>query len=185
MRTFTFHEAYHWLADHPIFRDEKNGERFKECFDIMVVLVDPDTEEVSSDKKRNTQTRVWTESGPWQWPDTLDTLSREVYPDGVASHDIELDDGADTFELAVCKLAQKVYELYGDYDATLFDTHAEEVADFARSHGLQKPVASPEARRTEEGFVRELWGKRRVARKAMLDRREKFDPAPEEASYSA
>jgi len=67
---------------------------------IMVVKVNPLTNEVDDDQTKNTKTQVWLEVGPWS----------EQYH----THDWDLDCGGDTFEEAIIKLADLVKQYYGD-----------------------------------------------------------------------
>lgn len=119
-----FHGVYHWLRRHPAFF--YNGKRgveaiapsdrygFWESLEVDVVKVDPTTERIEDDEKRNTATRIWLECGPWGDPKehAWDTYSDK----GIPSHDIDLDCGGKTFEEAIIKLARLVNKKYGDHD---------------------------------------------------------------------
>ena len=100
-----FYSAYNWLECHPIF-----GGLFSKALDIEVVLVDPKTNKIEDDKDRNTKTRVWLETGP---------VERDL-PSGRPEycHDVALDCGGDTFEEAICALANLVLDKYGYYAIT-------------------------------------------------------------------
>lgn len=89
-----FYDAYHFLRNHRIFNN-----RFEKGLDIMVVKVDPETNCIENDSKKNTKVRIWLETGPY----LLDE------PHGCERcHDLDLDCGGDTFEEAIIKLADKV-----------------------------------------------------------------------------
>lgn len=93
-----FYDAFYFLENHPIF----NG-RFQEGLDIMVVKVNPETESIEDDRSKNTEVRVWLETGPYLYDD----------PHGCKwCHDIDLDCGGHTFEEAVIELAKLVKKKY-------------------------------------------------------------------------
>lgn len=92
-----FYTAWHFLEEHKMF----NG-RFNEDLWIKVVKVDPKTNEIENDERRNTKLQVWLEHGKYE----------EEYR--CCNHDWDLDCGGDTFEEAVIKLAELVKESYGD-----------------------------------------------------------------------
>lgn len=64
--------------------------------DIMMSKVNPETNEIDDDNSKNTKVEVWLETGLWDEELMMPT------------HDIDLDVGAETFEEAIIKLAQKV-----------------------------------------------------------------------------
>lgn len=106
-----FHGAWWFLNEHPAFFHPKNAryniynEAFvSACLEIEVQKVCPKTRHIESDVSRNTMTEVWLECGPF------------VIHEGkiTASHDWDLDCGAETFEEAIIILAKKVKEKYGD-----------------------------------------------------------------------
>lgn len=101
-------EASWWLTDHPIFQDENNFSYFYHHLDINYVKVDPRTLFISEDTDRNTKVQCWLESGPLI---RLDEYGNK----NVASHDIKLDCGHDSMELAMIDLAGLVLREYGDY----------------------------------------------------------------------
>jgi hypothetical protein len=90
-----FYNAWHFLSEHKIF----NG-----CFEsnlwTEVVKVNPETNEIDPDTTKNTKLQIWLEHGPWdgEW--------------GSCTHDLNLDCGGDTFELAIIKLAELVSKYY-------------------------------------------------------------------------
>jgi len=105
-----FYTSYQWLYDHLMFQEEfeskiYNGEiynesRFQQCLDIDVVKVNPETLSIDDDTNKNTKVQIWLECGKFH---------KEF-----RHHDIELDCGADTFELAIIELANLVMEWYGE-----------------------------------------------------------------------
>lgn len=99
-----FHKAYHFLENHPAFEGE-----FLSCLDIEVVKVNPLTNCVDDDNSLNTDVRIWLECGKKLYDEELG-LDRKI-----ATHDIDLDCGAKTFEKAIIKLAKKVKKHYGRY----------------------------------------------------------------------
>ena len=90
-----FHEAWEFLLEHKMFQ-----RHFRDLLYIMVVKVNPLTNEVDDDQTKNTKTQVWLEVGPWS----------EQYH----THDWDLDCGGDTFEEAICELAELVKQYYTD-----------------------------------------------------------------------
>ena len=90
-----FYDAWDFLFEHKMFR-----RHFRELLYIMVVKVNPLTNEVDDDQTKNTKTQVWLEVGPWS----------EQYH----THDWDLDCGGDTFEEAIIKLAELVKQYYDD-----------------------------------------------------------------------
>lgn len=107
-----FYAAWRFLEDHKIFELEECSVFFR-CLSIEVVKVNPNTKKIDDDEPKNTVTRVRLECGPWCHSDELTGEAREDWPDGIASHDIELDCGAPTFEQAVIELANLVLKKYG------------------------------------------------------------------------
>lgn len=91
-----FYEAWDFLCNHEIYQDSKIGmSHFEErCLSIEVVKVNPKTEEIDDDESKNTSTRVWLESGP--------------YNENYYTHDVDLDCGGKTFEEAIIALAENV-----------------------------------------------------------------------------
>ena len=101
-----FYTAYQFLYNHPIFQEEVNynndiwnESHFQQCLDIDVVKVNPETLNIDDDETKNTKAQIWLECGH--------------YDKECRWHDIELDCGADTFELAIIELANLVMEWYG------------------------------------------------------------------------
>ena len=97
-----FYEAFHYLNSHPMFHEHF----LMGCLDIEVVKVDPVTNRIENDQKRNTKTAVWLEAGRY-------------YPEATGSphdpkfgHNPYLDCGGDSFEEAIIKLAKKVKAFY-------------------------------------------------------------------------
>ena len=86
-----FYTAFHFLYAHKIFE----GLYLQNLY-VEVVKVDPETKEISAISSRNTETRVWFETGP------------------VGFHDLKLDCGGATYEEATIALANLVHQYYGD-----------------------------------------------------------------------
>lgn len=86
-----FYTAFHFLYAHKIFEG-----RYLQNLYVEVVKVDPETKEISAISSRNTETRVWFETGP------------------VGFHDLKLDCGGATYEEATIALANLVHQYYGD-----------------------------------------------------------------------
>lgn len=109
-----FYEAYTFLENHQMIKsytkhneDLKGFEinNFRECLDIEVVKVNPETStlEIEEDKLYlNTKTEIWLEFGGW---------NEEV---NSACHDYDLDCGGDSFEEAIINLANLVDEFYDE-----------------------------------------------------------------------
>jgi len=102
-----FYTAYQFLYNHPMFQEEVsynndtwNESHFKECLDIEIVKVNPETNSIDDDEIKNTKVQIWLECGR--------------YDKECRIHDIELDCGADTFELVIIELANLVEEWYGE-----------------------------------------------------------------------
>lgn len=95
-----FYKAWHYLENHPIFKDSKGVSRFKECIDIEVVKVNPENNTIDEDELLNTKTKIWLECGP--------------YKENFKTHSWDLDCGASTFEKAIIKLAKKVKKEFGN-----------------------------------------------------------------------
>lgn len=94
-----FFEAWNFLEDHRIFKDENELSSFlTRCLDIEVVKVDPLSDSINDDESKNTATRVWLECGE--------------YNENYCNHDIGLDCGGKTFEEAIIELANLVSEQY-------------------------------------------------------------------------
>ena len=106
-----FHEAFNWLDYHPDFTDMKGTLSGVGCLAIDVVKVNPETEAIDDDIALNTKVRVWLEGGPWEHIFCHNDCNG--YYDW--THDIDLDCGADTYEEAIIKFAQLVFNKYGNY----------------------------------------------------------------------
>ena len=66
---------------------------------IEIVKVNPKTKRVDKDRSKNTLVQYWLETG---------LFDKE---EGIFEHDYELDDGGDTFEEAIIRLAENVKRL--------------------------------------------------------------------------
>lgn len=100
-------EAFWWLYNHPMFLDTIGMSRFQECLTWDYVLVNPESNRISSNNKKNTKPRCWIELGNWSY----DAQSGQWGP----CHDIDLDCGAKTFDKALLKVAKLTLKKYGDY----------------------------------------------------------------------
>ena len=89
-----FYEAFWFLLTHPIFENN-----FLDCADFDAVKVNPATNRIDNDKALNTKTQIWIECGP--------------FDENIFCHDMDLDCGGDTFEEAICRLAELVRKKYG------------------------------------------------------------------------
>lgn len=109
-----FYTAWWWLVMHPAFNHAGERPGFTDSLVIDLAKVNPETSKIEDDKTLNTKVEVWLEAGPWIDP------SEAGYPEDwaeteVASHDINLDCGGDTFEEAIIKMAELVKKHYGEY----------------------------------------------------------------------
>lgn len=96
-----FYEAWWFLLEHEMFKDN-----FQKCLDIDVVMVNPETKSIDDNERLNTETRIWLECGE--------------YNEKYLTHDLDLDCGGETFEIAIIKLANLVDKYY-DIDGTRRD----------------------------------------------------------------
>ena len=89
--------------------------QFARCLDIDVAKVNPKTRKIDKDKKKNTRTEIWLECGPWVNSEEMSKNDKEFlgHADGMATIDIRLCCGADNFEKAIIKLANKILKIYG------------------------------------------------------------------------
>lgn len=98
-----FYDSFKYLENHVIFNYILDGDvyisKFHECIDVSVVKVNPKTLVIEDNDKLNTKVQVWIEAGPY-------------LNEGIRSHDIDLDCGADTFEEAIIELASLVKKFY-------------------------------------------------------------------------
>lgn len=124
-----FYQAWWFLYNHPIFDDTPKKmmleeetipgtfSRFEDCLDVDIVKVNPKTNRIDDDDKLNTETRVWLECGPWVHRDremsqeSRDRGCYDFFPEG-RSHDWHLDCGGRTYEEAIVKLANLVFQHY-------------------------------------------------------------------------
>ncbi len=108
--------AWHFISTHPNFMDEHEGvkfETFPHGLDINVVKVNPDTMRIDDDSNKNIKIQVWLEYGPYE----LLTLPGEEKSLNQTTHDIDLDCGANTFELAIIEMAELIKKKYGGYES--------------------------------------------------------------------
>lgn len=106
-----FYQAWHFLLEHPIFQQYPGIDGFINALYIEVVKVDPSTNRIVEDERRNLATRVWLECGPW----SNEKVSPEIDEIVGFTHDPGLNCGSWSFEEAIKKLAQLVLQKYGDY----------------------------------------------------------------------
>lgn len=90
-----FYDAWWFLYNHPMFKNEYGYSSFQSCIDIEVVKVNPITSSIDDNKELNTKVEIWLETGE--------------YDKNYRCHDISLDTGGDTFEEAIINLANKIY----------------------------------------------------------------------------
>lgn len=88
---------------------------FYRCLDIDVAKVNPKTKKIRNNKKKNTRTRIWLECGPWVNSEEMSKSDIEMlgHADGMPTIDMSLCCGAESFEKAIIKLANKVLKIYG------------------------------------------------------------------------
>ena len=98
-----FYRSWQYLYNHEKFMDNHGFEGFLRALDIDVVKVNPLTNKIDDDDKKNKKTQVWLECGAYYKKD------KNTGTDGW-SHDTRLDCGADTFEQAIIKLAKLVHK---------------------------------------------------------------------------
>lgn len=92
-----FYESWKFLEEHKMF-----NESFSHDLWVEVVKVNPETNEIDNDEKKNTKIQVWLEHGSY---------NEEHH---CCSHDYDLDCGGNTFEDAIIKLAKLVKKYYTD-----------------------------------------------------------------------
>ena len=116
----TFYDSWWYLLEHKAFADfnfiNSKGQPYISAFlrllDIDVQKVDPITHRVEDDNNRNTLTEVWLELGPQYQTDSFENDTWEDEEWHYNSHDMNLDCGGETFEIAIVNLANKVEEFY-------------------------------------------------------------------------
>lgn len=107
-----FYEAWQFLEHHPML-DYEGSSMLYQCLEIEVVKVDPQTKKIEDHEKRNTETRVWLECGPYEGPEELTEVERKLSPYGTPTSDLDLACGGATFEEAIITLANLVIKKYG------------------------------------------------------------------------
>lgn len=111
-----FYEAYNFLSNHKMVQipypkdSEYMANFFGKCLSVEVVKVNPKTEIIDYDNKKESKTQVWLEFGPIEYEEYS---SNNVIP----VHDCNLDCSGDTFEEAIINLANLV-KLYYNNDGT-------------------------------------------------------------------
>ena len=103
----TVYLAWHFLINHPIFKDENGLSRFKECKFEDYIKVNPKTNEIDSNSLKNTRVRVRLRCGPWR-------KSNPLIPGMLVSWDPRLEITTSTYEKAIVKLANRVLHYYGN-----------------------------------------------------------------------
>lgn len=111
-----FFEAWWFLLEHPKFKDKREIFGFEQSLSIDVVKVNPVTKRVDDNDKLNTLVQIWLECGEYQ-KTTAQEKKLGFDKDGKHVHDIRLDTGGDTFEIAIIRLARLVKKHYGAYRA--------------------------------------------------------------------
>lgn len=99
------YEAWDFLQNHSIYNLGNCPWRFQDSLDIDVLKVNPKSKKIKDDKKLNTLSQVYIESGPF-----MINKNNEY----CMSHDVRLDSSGETFEKAIINLAQKVKKYYGE-----------------------------------------------------------------------
>ncbi len=114
MRFDDFYEAYHFLTSHPansldrkVRGKNENGNMFDKCIYVEVVKVNQNHIEDGScvsevNEALNTKTEVWLEYGEVFY----DEEDKEL----CFGHDPSLDCGGDTYEDAIIKMANNIFE---------------------------------------------------------------------------
>ena len=116
-----FFTAWWFLNQHPAFVEQVTptykDNNFQDALDVYVTKVNPKTKSIDDDESKNTLTQVWLECGKWMTAKEVTPPGTPIDPEfmGAFCHDVKLDCGADTYELAICRLAQLVLTEYGDY----------------------------------------------------------------------
>ena len=108
-----FYLSWNFLHDHRIFKSSDGHSKFQECIREHVFKVNPGTNVVSSDPKKNTATRVQIECGPWIEPDQGTSIGRLFALLASASHDPDLDCVDRNRDEVIIVLANKVFQKYG------------------------------------------------------------------------
>lgn len=99
-----FYEAWTYLENHEMFNSENSPFEFQDNLSVEIVKVNPKTMEIDEDNSKNTLTQVWLETGPISYDNDENEWCK--------CWDYRLDCGADTFEEAIIKLANKVKQYY-------------------------------------------------------------------------
>ena len=130
-----FYDAWWFLNNHPMFLDKSMDQgkpdnhylwfsRFKDCLDIYIVKVNPETDRIEDNHTLNTETEIWLECGPWR---KMKVIGHEDSPkapkEWTSTHDINLDCGGATFEDAIVALANLVIKdkHYGNKTVDYYD----------------------------------------------------------------
>jgi hypothetical protein len=109
-----FLNSWHWLNEHPVFyafgdqfheRALDHSHGVQDGLEFMVVMVNPATDRISDNEAENTRLEVWVEV----FPTSLSMPHGSKY----RLHAYECDTGGATYEEAVVKMAQNIYERYG------------------------------------------------------------------------
>ena len=95
-----FYDAWWYLFNHRIFRNNFDVSCFQNCVDICVVKVNPKNNTIDDKNELNIKNQVWLETGEYNQQHKI--------------HDIELDCGGDTYEEAIIELAELVKYNYGN-----------------------------------------------------------------------
>lgn len=109
--------AAQFLEHHPANQRLKWGcpeGWFYQNIDWCYVQVDPRTKRVKKDPRRNTETNVWIEWGPWHEAPTSGPEVTHYPQNGIASHDPRVNTAGKTMEEAMVNLAHNIWELYRD-----------------------------------------------------------------------
>jgi len=99
-KNMNFYDSWNYLDNHSYFKDKYDISYFQQSLDIEIVKVNPKTNSIDNNSSKNTKVRVWLECG----------CSFDKKNNFIATHDIKLDCGANTFEKAIIKLAKNIHK---------------------------------------------------------------------------
>lgn len=116
-KRMVFYLCWEYLRHHPMVQDADGSAHLRECLDIGVVVINPETGEWDRDVRKNVFQSVWLEFGPYLTPecDPDHDWQHSIGEKGwMIRHDLLLDVWGNTFEECVVDLAHLVKAIYGD-----------------------------------------------------------------------